>query len=167
MKEDQNPDAYFTTMFDFYALPDDFPNYDNSMRCPTPYQRIAMLENAFERDIAHPRFIAYIQLHEFEALLLADPTKFDWEFLEHARAIQNLTQMVAQFNSPELIDDNPMNAPSKRIIREIPEYGGRKPSAGPVIAEKIGIPTIRTKCRHFGDWLKKLETLTAGTGSSR
>src|SRR5437762_2674687 len=24
MKEDQNPDAYFTTMFDLYALPEDF-----------------------------------------------------------------------------------------------------------------------------------------------
>ena len=38
MKEDQNQDAYFTTMFDLYALPGDFPDYDKAMRKPTPYE---------------------------------------------------------------------------------------------------------------------------------
>ena len=32
MKEDQNPDAFFTTMFDLYALPTDFPGYEEARR---------------------------------------------------------------------------------------------------------------------------------------
>ncbi len=168
MKEDQNQDAYFTTMFDLYALPGDFPDYDKAMRSATPYERVALLEAAFKRDLDHPRFIAYIQLHEFEALLLTDPTKLDWEFLEHDRAIRSLTQMAAQFDNPELIDDHPETAPSKRIIQAIPEYEGRKPSAGPVIAAQIGISTIRAKCIHFDGWLKRLEALRLDdTGANR
>jgi hypothetical protein len=160
MKEDRHPDAYFTTMFDLYALPSDFPGYDTSRQCASPYGRVAALEEAFEEDLDHPRFIAYIQLHEFEALLLSDPAKFDWEFLQNDQAIRNLIQMAASVASPELINDDPTTAPSKRIIREIPEYEGRKPSAGPLIAEKIGIPTIRTRCVHFDAWLTRLEALS-------
>ena len=36
---------------------------------------------------------------------------------------------------------------------------GRKASAGPIVAGKIGLPTLRSKCGHFGDWLDKLEHL--------
>ena len=46
-----------------------------------------------------------------------------------------------------------------RIIGEIPEYERMKPSAAPIVAEKIGLPTLRLKCKHFGEWLCRLETL--------
>jgi hypothetical protein len=105
------------------------------------------------------RFIPYLQLHEFEALLLADPEKFDWEFLDHEKAIRSLVELVAHFASPELIDDRYDTAPSRRISAVIPEYEGRKASAGPLIAEKIGVDTLRQKCPHFGDWLSRLESL--------
>jgi hypothetical protein len=161
MKEDQNPDAHFTTMFDLYALPPDFPDFDEAGHCPDPYQRVAALEVGFGQDIDHPRFIPYIQLHEFEALLLSDPAKFDWEFIEHQAAIDRLVTMCGAFASPELIDDGAETAPSKRIIKEIPEYEGRKASAGPLTAAKIGLATLRAKCRHFNDWLGRLEALGA------
>ncbi len=32
MREDQNNDAFFSTMFDLYALPDDFPAYAAAQR---------------------------------------------------------------------------------------------------------------------------------------
>jgi hypothetical protein len=159
MKEDQNPDAYFSTMFDLYALPDDFPEFDLAAKFPTPYERVIALEDAFGRDIQHPRFIPYIQLHEFEALLFSDPSKFDWEFIDHDKEIRKLIEIANSFNTPELIDDNPQTAPSKRIIKEIPEYSGRKSSAGPIIAEKIGIQAMREKCVHFNDWVTRLESL--------
>ena len=41
----------------------------------------------------------------------------------------------------------------------IPEYDGRKSSAGPDIAAYIGIATIRVKCPHFHLWLVQLENL--------
>ena len=67
--------------------------------------------------------------------------------------------MASQFASPELIDDGEQSAPSKRIIHEIPEYEGMKASAGPLIAEKIGLETLRVKCRHFGAWVSRMERL--------
>ncbi len=160
MKEDQRPDAYFTTMFDFYRLPADFPGFDQARRMNDSLQRATALEESFRLDIGDSRFIAYIQLHEFEALLLSDPSKFDWEFTEHVEAIGRLVLLCAGFASPELINDGQDSAPSKRIIREIPEYARRKASAGPFIAGKIGLPMMRQKCPHFDEWLKKLEALT-------
>jgi hypothetical protein len=160
MKEDQRPDAFFTTMFDLYALPADFPGFAEAGRLSEPLARVAALEESFRQDINHQHFIPYIQLHEFEALILSDPSKFDWEFIEHTEAIGRLVSLCASFTSPELIDDGNESALSKRIIREIPEYEGRKASAGPLIAAKIGLPVLRQKCLHFDEWLKKLEALT-------
>jgi hypothetical protein len=159
MKEDQHPEAWFTTMFDLYGLPDDFPAYETARKLANPRERVIALESAFRQDINHPRFVPYLQLHEFEALLLADPSKFDWEFIEHTPAITRLVSLAAQYASPEQIDDGADTAPSKRIIREIPEYEFRKASAGPIIASKIGLPVLRQKCMHFHEWMEKLEAL--------
>ncbi len=159
MKEDQKQDAWFTTMFDLYALPDDFPGRIEAKRPPTALERVISLEEAFSTDFAHPRFIPYIQLHEFEALLFADPAKLDWAFIEHEEAIAKLVEAAASFKSPEDIDDGQTTAPSKRIIQAIPEYAARKTSAGPLVAEKIGLPILRAKCLHFDAWLKKIEAL--------
>lgn len=161
MKQDQRSDAYFTTMFDLYALPNDFPRYAEVKKIHDVYQRITRLEEAFAGDLNHSRFIPYIQLHEFEALLFADVRQFDWEFLDHQAAISQLSQIVDEFGNPELIDDGAESAPSKRIIRWIPEYQTSKISAGPLIAEKIGLPKIRQVCKHFDEWLTKLERLVA------
>ncbi len=159
MKEDQKPDSAFTTMFDLYALPSDFPAYEEAGKASSPYTRASELEEAMIRDVGHRRFTPYIQLHEYEALLLADPQKLDCRYFDCPKAIQNLVEMVAGFDSPELIDDGVTTAPSKRIIREIPEYEGMKTSAGPLVAEHIGLPTLRRKCRHFDQWLSQLESL--------
>ena len=122
MKEDQNSDARFSTMFDCYRLPHDFPGYDEARRRTDPYDRVMILEEALGHEMGDSRFIPYLQLHEFEALLLSDPAQLDCEFLEHDRAIQELTNICSNYASPELIDDGPETAPSKRIIAQIPQY---------------------------------------------
>ena len=160
MLEDQNPDARFTTMFDLYALPNDFPGYQDSLKAPDPYERVSILEDALREDLDDWRFIPYIQLHEFEALLLSDPQKLDSQFYEYDKEIARLIKVADEFDSPEMIDDGTHTAPSKRIIAEIPEYDGRKVSAGPIVAERIGLPALRAKCRHFSEWLDKLESLS-------
>ena len=160
MNEEQNSDARFTTMFDLYGLPSDFPSYEVAQKKPTPYERATTLEDALAKDIADQRLIPYIQLHEFEALLLADPQKLDSEFLNSEPGIRQLVSLASQYNSPELIDDGVNTAPSKRIIAEIPEYEGRKASAGPSVANKIGLPTLRSKCIHFDGWVRTLELLS-------
>ncbi|VAX40738.1 hypothetical protein MNBD_PLANCTO02-1158 [hydrothermal vent metagenome] len=48
------------------------------------------------------------------------------------------------------------------IIEKLnPAY--RKIAMGKVIAESIGIQTIRKQCPHFNDWLTTLENLSVRT----
>ena len=147
-------------MFDLYALPKDFPKYDESRSFSDPCKKVAFLEAALMEDIASPRFIPYIQLHEYEALLLASPSTFSCFFEKHEREIANLEKMARMFQSPELIDDGSFTAPSKRITKEFPGYLKSKAMAGPIIAKNIGLEVIRSKCLHFNEWLRKLENLS-------
>lgn len=158
LKEDNNSDSRFTTMFDLYALPKGFPGYDDALRKIDKYERVKLLEKTLAEDIDDHRFLPYIQLHEFEALILADPQKLEWEYLEHKVAIDALISIVSrEGGNPELINDRQDTCPSRRIIAEIPEYS--KATSGPIVAEKIGIQKLREGCRHFGEWLTKLERL--------
>ncbi|MCM1511819.1 MAG: DUF4276 family protein [Oxalobacter formigenes] len=118
------------------------------------------LKKEIETEIKNKHFIPCIQLHEFEALIPADPKQLGWEYLEHEKAIANLIVMVGNQN-PELINNSRETAPSKRILREIPEYN--KATGGPAIAEKIGLSTHRKKCPHFHKWLSTLEQLNKDT----
>ena len=158
-KNDQNREAHFTTMFDLFRLPHDFPDYEDAKRASDPYQCVQTLEDALRDDIDHPRFVPYIQLHEFEALLLCDPQKLDAQFPDHGTEIGKLAKEVSTFDSPERINDGCQTAPSKRIINAIPADEGMKVSAGPLVAEKIGLVALRSKCRHFDEWLSELEAL--------
>ena len=166
MKEDRNDDARFTTMFDLYRLPADFPSCKDTVKASNPYDRVRALERALKEDITDPRFIPYLQIYEFETLLLSDPRKLDSQFSDRSREIENLVEMTARFESPERINDGFDTAPSKRITDAIPEYGNRKASAGPIVAEKIGLPVLRSKCEHFGEWIGTLESLAPGMANS-
>jgi hypothetical protein len=161
MKEDSNADARFTTMFDLYRLPADFPGMDDVEGGPDAYRKVALVESRFSEDIADTRFVPHIQLHEFEALLFSDISYLQIEFPAALKEVARLQDLAARFGSPELIDDGPGAAPSKRIIAEIPAYAGLKVSAGPRVAAAIGLPLIREKCAHFNAWLRRLEQLAA------
>ena len=156
VREDHSGNARFTTMFDLYGLPTDFPGYADAAEARDPYTRVAMLEEALRAAIDDPRFVPYIQLHEFEALLFADPQKLDTQFPDRQVPIQQLVETPGAVDSPELIDDGRNTAPSKRIIAAIPEYEGRKASAGPIVAAKIGLPVLEAQCTHFREWLERL-----------
>jgi len=154
---DQPRDHYrFTSMFDLYNLPENFPGYDEAGKVANPYERVRILEESLAEDIKDRRFIPYIQLYEFETLILADPINLHVEYLEHATAIDKLIAMVGDKN-PEEINDGSETAPSKRICKLIPKY--HKPTAAVSVLKKTGVPTLRAKCRHFNDWLTCLEQL--------
>jgi hypothetical protein len=159
MREDQNSDVRFTTMLDLYGLPEDFPTPENAAALTDPYGRVSALETVWARDIDDPRFVPYIQLHEYEALLFADVEQLLHEFPNAERGVRQLRQVVESIGNPELIDAGQDTAPSKRIIGAIPEYRGRKASSGPLVAKKIGLATLRQRCRHFDTWLGWLEAL--------
>ena len=145
-----------TTMLDLYRLPDDFPGFALPGEVTDPYSRVKQIEDGFGSDIADPRFIPYIQLHEFEAILFADPAKFALQYPGEGDGIIGLKALAGEFGSPELINNN--NPPSKRIRAVVPRY--EKVAAGATIAAHIGLPTIRSKCTHFDQWLTRLESLS-------
>lgn len=156
-KEDQNNDVRFSTMFDLFRLPNDFPGYASAKMKQDKYEQVAALEGALASDINDNRLIPYIQLHEFEALILAEPGKFEKYFLGKQSEITKLEASVTAFESPELVNDEV--PPSKLIETFFPSYSRVKPAASGTIAEAIGLETMRQSCKHFDQWLTRLESL--------
>lgn len=156
---DEDPNAFLTTMFDFYALPEDFPGMEEARICSNPYKKAEIIEKGFAEDIENDHFIPYIQLHEFEGLLFSDIKTVD-EYLSsysNRSYLSRLDQIRSQFRSPEEINDNIETAPSKRLLNIYSFYN--KVAFGAMIAEQIGLETIRAECPHFEDWFEKLISL--------
>ena len=161
LAQEKAQDVFFTTMIDLYAIPTDFPGLDEAEKLRhVPIERIEFLEQRFAEDIGDSRFIPYIQLHEYEAYLFADPTCFEIFYDHHADEIAALKAIADSYDTPELINDGQHTAPSKRIIAQFPDYDGAKPLVGPQVAELIGLDVIRNKCPHFSAWLSRLEQLS-------
>lgn len=158
--QEKSRNVFFTTMIDLYAIHAEFPGLDAAEKLRhLPDKRVAFLEQAFANDIGDSRFIPYIQLHEYEAYLFSDPTQFRFFYGDHEKAILALKAIADGKNTPELINDDPQSAPSKRIIAELPDYEDSKSVVGPQVAELIGLDTIRHKCPHFNAWVSELEQL--------
>lgn len=159
-KQESTCDVFFTTMIDLYGLHSGFPGQADAEKLRhVPHQRVEALELSWSKDIDDDRFIPYIQLHEFEAYLFVDVTKFELSYPSKNSQIERLKKISESVRTPELIDDGEDTAPSKRIICEFPEYNGAKPVVGPQVAEAIGLSEIRSACSHFDGWLTKLEGL--------
>lgn len=147
-------DMIVTSLIDFYKLRSDFPKYSEAQGIVDKNQQVAFLEQACFEDIDDYRFLPYIQLHEFEGLLF---TKWDGfaDFpipTANKIAIQNI---IRDFPNPELINDRPEFAPSKRLQQLItPKY--EKPFHGNYIALTNGFEAIIDKCPRFKQWVETL-----------
>ena len=158
----EDASAFVLTMFDLYALPKDFPGKqanDYSVQ-GTGQQKAEFLEQKLNSDINERNFIPNIMVHELEALLFSNPKVFSsWE--DDECAVNALVKIAADYSadnkSPEDINDSPHTAPSKRILKHIPNYD--KPLHGSLIAEEIGLDAMRAACPHFAAWLRKIEDL--------
>ena len=160
LKQHHRPGVWFSSMIDLYSLPKNFPEWEKAAeRRNDPNARVTHLEEALASDIGDRRFIPYIQLHEFEALLFADPASLALHYAEKTKALESLQAITAAHTSPELIDDGATTAPSKRIIAAIPAYEGAKRVVGPEVAELIGLDILRAKCPHFRQWVDRLAAL--------
>lgn len=102
------------------------------------------------------RFVPFVTMHEFEALLFSDCEAF-----ARALAMPNLTERLRdirnQFESPEHINDSPETAPSKRIEALHRDY--RKVADGTAAAKEVTLAKMTQQCPHFANWLHRLETL--------
>lgn len=151
----------FTTMFDLYALPDDFPGYEVAQKLGDPYERVNSLEKDFAEAISDERFLPYIQLHEFEALLFCGIEYIVQLYPGCEKRCEQLAKDLERFGNPELINNSPDTAPSKRIIKAIEgdekkRYNYNKPATGKAVTNNVGIDELRAKCKHFNEWIEKL-----------
>ncbi len=158
LKQDTHFEARFTTMVDLYALPSEFPGWSEARKKTVPRERVQILEQALAKEFADPRFLPFIQLHEFEALLYCDLNELQRRITTSEAGIKALRAEVGE-TEPEDINEGATTAPSKRIIRHLPIYERNKVRVGAPAAASIGLTTLRNRCPHFGEWLSKLEAL--------
>jgi hypothetical protein len=147
--------AIVTTMIDFYGLPKSFPGRKN-MPKGSCYKQVTYIEEELSKDINHHKFLPYLALHEFEAMLFVEPEQINRAFPDTDKS-KELAVIRTQFKSPEEINDDPQKAPSKRLQELFPGY--QKTLHGPLVISEIGIERIRSGCPHFNAWLEMLEVL--------
>lgn len=157
-----------STMVDYYGLPqtgsDAWPKRSASARLPFPCRPVSV-ENALHDDVVRymsggfktSRFVPFVMMHEFEALLFSDCRRFAEGIGNGSQLVRDFQNIRDQFDTPEHINDSPFTAPSKRVLALVPGY--QKPLDGTSAALYIGLDTIRAQCRHFADWLTRLERL--------
>jgi hypothetical protein len=165
LKEDSS--CYATTMVDYYALPQSanraWPGRAAAAQLPTA-QKAPHVEAQLKSDVQQAmgpgflaaRFIPFVIMHEFEALLFSDCAAFSRgvgrpDLHEAMQAVRD------DFVTPEEINDSPLTAPSKRVEALIPGY--QKPFLGTLAALEVGLPRIRKECPHFDAWLTRLEQI--------
>jgi len=150
--------ALVTTMFDYYGLPVDFPG-KQSLRGRNSFERAKELEAALEQHYNRgSKFLAYLMIHEFEALLFSSPGVLAQ--VMNAPAYEPRLQAIrGQFLTPEEINDDPATTPAARVLNLFPGY--RKRLHGSLTTGRIGLDTIRRECSHFNEWVVKLESLSS------
>lgn len=164
----QDPRCIAGTMVDYYGLPADgetaWPGRAAASRMSVTVERARTVERALADAVAEEmgssfnrrRFVPYVMMHEFEAMLFSDCSAFS-QAVGRPDLTGELEQIRREFETPEDIDDSRETAPSKRILRLLPAF--EKPFMGNLGVQHIGLHTIRRECHHFSAWLQGLEDL--------
>ena len=161
----QDPTCLATTMVDYYALPKSGSNAWPGREVASQLSfsgKAKIVQDGMLKSVVNElgpgfdarRFIPYVMMHEFEALLFSDCTKFA-EGIGQANLASHFQGIRELFESPEEINDSPLTAPSKRISQHA--LGYEKPFHGVLAIISIGLDTIRNECPHFAGWLRELE----------
>jgi hypothetical protein len=164
LKADQH--ILLTLMVDYYGMPaaqkkaKAWPGREHAAKLPFAGKADfveAELSKEIQAEIGDARrFVPFVLMHEFEALLFSDCGRFACA-IERADLEPAFHAIRAEFSSPEEINDSPRSHPSERIICLFPEY--EKPLYGNIAILEIGLERIRAECPHFGAWLGRLESL--------
>ena len=150
----QDSNCIVTTMFDYYAMPDDTPSIDH--QDIDIYKRIDFIENAVNEDIGCKNLLFNLVLHEFEALLFSEPQAF--EHIANDKVVRQLQAIRNSVDTPEHINNSAATAPSKRIQNVVNGYS--KVRQGIIVAKYIGIDKMMSECKHFSAWIDKIVDFT-------
>lgn len=147
----EKSDFVVSTFVDFFKIPE-VPQKERWEKKATHIEQVEEMEQCIAENINDSRFIPYIQLHEFEALLFSSNKGFESFFSEdNAKDTQHI---IDTFNNPEDINTTPTGAPSKRLLAIKDDYD--KVIEGNLIALEVGINDILAKCPRFRAWIEKL-----------
>lgn len=147
----QKSDFVVSMFVDFFRCPE-IPQSERWNRKTNHLDQVEEMEKCVQEDINDTRFIPYIQLHEFEALLFASNDGFAGFFSEEQAG--KTQQIINSYDNPEDINTTPEGAPSKRLLAIKEDYD--KVIEGNLIALEVGILRIMEKCPRFKAWIEKL-----------
>lgn len=149
--------VFVTTMFDYYHIPTDTPGYTNVDKKTDVYDKVLFLEQEIQNTYKEYslKFFPYLQLHEFETLIFTNIDKLEEKYFEYD--INPLRMCLNEIKNPELINNSEDTAPSKRIMQCIPSYD--KVQMGVEVLAETDFSHIRNSCRHFDEWIKKIENV--------
>jgi len=159
----QRANTYVTTFIDYYGTKE-WPGLDLVSSQALPDQIARVMNEATKREIvslfteqqAERRFVPFIAVHEFEALLFSDP-----RILADQLGINESTvaAVITECGSPEAINNAPLTAPSKRLDAWCANGEFLKTTTGISAAQQIGIEKMRGECPLFDRWLRVFEEI--------
>ena len=152
LKNQSDGNLVVSSFVDFFRIPSNMPGYDAAMKSGDDLQKVETLQQVLGDSIVDRRFIPYIQLHEFEALLFSNNNGF--EYLWEDELSSQTKNIVDAFENPEDINSAPETAPSKRLLAINQKYD--KVLEGHVIALEVGIKEMLAKCPRFAEWVSRL-----------
>ena len=137
-----NTGCHSTTLVDYYALPQTgtkaWPGraaanelHHDDKACTVQDTTLEVLARHLGMAKQELRFVPYVVMHEFEAMLFSDCTSFA-EGTGRKDLGAEFQKIRDQFATPEQINDSPQTAPSKRVEKLVPGY--QKPFLGNLAA---------------------------------
>ena len=151
LKEHRGSEVRVSTMLDLYGIPGDTPGLDLAL---SGEARAGQIEAALAAQIGDHRFVPYVQVHEFEALVFAASDEFRLLSADQ-KMVAAVVAEAARYPNPELINDGVETAPSKRLHRLFAGYD--KVEHGADVTGLAGLTRLRARCPHFGAWISQLE----------
>ena len=143
-------DVLITTFLDFFRLPTDYPGFTVDVK------QIGKIEDAVRADcsaiIPPTSFLPYIQKHEFETLLFANPAGFT--NVVNSTEMSGILNVLKKFSTPEDINGSPKTAPSKRLLSI---FNYKKVADSALVMKDVDIDMLRKRCPRFDTWVGRLE----------
>lgn len=159
----QRSDTYVTTFVDYYGIKE-WPGITEVVPHATPAQISEVVNTATKEQVvevfadqqAARRFVPYVAIHEFEALLFSDET-----ILAAALdiPIEDVAMAISECGEPEAVNNSRQTAPSKRLDAWSARRKFSKTSTGITVAKEIGVTKMREKCPQFNIWIAQFESI--------
>ena len=149
----QHHNEYVTTMFDYYAMPENTPGLDCTEQ--DIHERIRHIEQIIDADIGQQNCNFHFMLHEFEAILFSKPASFS--LIAGENVVSSIQNIRDSYPTPEHINNSPETAPSKRLEALISNYA--KVKNGTLLSKDMGIDVIMKQCPHFNSWIQSILVL--------